>query len=367
MTTQIKVLRENVIKALSSVKDDNVSIADVIISRQSLLAALKLQTQEDMLTLSYGKVAWQADGSKYDNDLEPETCIQFSCNHTIMRFLNRPANKHHYGEPKVKALNFVDYRAETVKPELTGIALDTIELLNALNFVIHGVNTDGSRLVLECILFDCTKNKLTLVTADGFRLPVATMAIKGMTKKQALINRSDIPKLLTFLKSNTEGKGKYKSWLDTYLTITKTSVKFMSDKGTVEFDNQEGTYPNYGQLIPESGTHIQLIASEMLQSVKALNTIAKDGSGIIRLNFTKYPDKLTLSAKSEDLGNSQVECQAMVDRPCYIAVNAKYLIDYLTSCKDGIIDLFIDKASSPMVCHNGLDQFEIIMPMFVQW
>lgn len=364
MTTEIKVKRENVIKALSSVKDDNVSIADVIISRQSLLAALKLQN-EDALTLTYGKVAWQADGSSGSNDLAPETCVQFSCNHTVMRFLNRPKVK--YGEPKVKALNFVDYRAETVKPELTGIALDTLELLNALNFVIHGVNTDGSRPVLECILFDCAKNKLTLVTADGFRLPVATMAVKGLKKNQALINRLDIPKLLTFLKSNIEGKGKCKSWLDTYLTITKTNVKFMSDKGTVELDNQTGTYPNYGQLVPESGTHLQLIASDMLQAVKAVRIIAKDGSGIIRLNFTKYPDKLTLSAKSEDLGNSQVECQAMVDRPCYIAVNTKYLIDYLTSCKDGIIDLFIDKASSPMVCHNGLDQFEIIMPMFVQW
>ncbi len=57
----IKVLNENVIKALSSIKEDNVSIADVVIDRRKLLAALKLQTQADaeVITLNYGKLSWQ--------------------------------------------------------------------------------------------------------------------------------------------------------------------------------------------------------------------------------------------------------------------------------------------------------------------
>ncbi len=106
----------------------------------------------------------------------------------------------------------------------------------------------------------------------------------------------------------------------------------------------------------------------MLQSVKALNAIAKDGSGIIRLNFTKYPDKLTLSAKAGyDENESQVECLALIDKPCKIAANSKYLIDLLKLCGDNAIDLFVTQPSSPMVCHNGIDQYEVIMPMFVQW
>lgn len=38
----IKVLRENVIKQLASIKDDNVSIAGIAIERRKLLEALKL-------------------------------------------------------------------------------------------------------------------------------------------------------------------------------------------------------------------------------------------------------------------------------------------------------------------------------------
>ena len=365
----IKVLNENLIKALSSVKEDNVSIADVVIDRRKLLAALRLQAQPDaeVITLNYGKLSWQADGSKGSNDLDPEPCVQFSCNHTAMRFLNRPHKVKYGQEPKIIPLNFVDHRAEPIKQALTGIPIDTQELLEALNFVIHGVATDGSRPPLECVCFDCSKNTLQLVTADGFRLPIATMKVKGMTKKQALIHRLDIPKLLTFLKNNYTGKGKSKAWLDTYLDIREQKTMFISAKGMVEFDNQTGSYPNYSQLVPDKGTHIQVVASEMLEGVKALKRIADDGSGIIRLKFDRYPSKLTLSARSEELGDSQVECQAMVDRECNIAANAHYLTDFLSTCKDNVIDLFVDSPSSPMVVYKNSEQLEVVMPMFVQW
>ena len=370
MTTQIKVLRENVIKALSNVKEDNVSIADVAINRRKLLEALKLQTQadSDILTLTYGKASWYEHGKYGDSEVDNEPCVQFSCNHTTMRFLNRPKHKS-WLEPKIIPLNFIDYRADTVKQELTGILIDTEKLINALSFVIHGLATEQSRPVLNCVLFDCDTDKLSLVTADGFRLPVATMQVKGMTKKQALIERSEIPRLLTFLKSNLEGKGRYKSYLDTYIDIRELKTMFMSDKGMVSFDNQKGTFPDYTLLIPTTGTHIELIASDMLEDVKAVQSMARDGSGIIRLQFTfGYPiGEVTLSAKSEELGESKVDCQARVERDCKIAVNNKYLIDFLTQCKDGIIDLFITNQSSPIVCHNGIDQFEVIMPVFVQW
>jgi len=286
-----------------------------------------------------------------------------------MRFLNRPkhpGNNRCY-QPKVIPLNFVDYQAEPVKQALTGIPVDTLELIEALNFVIHGVETDGQREVLECVCFDCSKNTLQLVTADGFRLPIAKMTIKGVTAKKVLIHRLDIPKLLIFLKNNYTGKGKSKTWLDTYLDIREQKTMFISDKGMVEFDNQTGSYPNYSQLIPTTGTHIQLIASDMLESVKAVNVMARDGSGIIRLKFNRYPSNLTVSASSEEVGNSAVECQALVDRECHIAINAKYLIDYLKTCGDNIIDLFITTPSSPMVMHDGIDKSEVVMPMSVVW
>lgn len=376
----IKVLRENVIKQLASIKDDNVSIAGIAIERRKLLEALKLQNQAgaDMLTIDYGNVSWEyeysnrSDGTwEYSpHTFEPKPCIQISCDHTIMRFMNHPKPTHRYSDFSTPAipLNFVDRESYT-KPKLTGICLGTKELINALTFVIHGVETNGDRPVLECVLFDSGDDTLKLVTADGFRLTTAKFTAEGMPQDKILINRLDIPKLLTFLKSNTEGTGKRKKWLDTYMKATKKTIKFTSEKGMVEFDKQSGTYPNYQLLIPKDGTKIEFIASDILDGVKTVSVTARDGSGIIRLVFgAGNPNGIIqLLANSEGLGESIADCQAIVESDCKIAVNAHYLTDLLSQCGDSRITVRITTPSSPMVFDISADRQEVVMPMFVQW
>jgi len=372
----IKVLRENVIKQLASIKDDNVSIAGIAIERRKLLEALRLQNQAgaDMLTIDYGNVSWEYEYETHSDGtwelapyaFEPKPCIQISCDHTVMRFMNHAKSKG-YGEPKIIPLNFVDRESYT-KPELTGIPLDTRELINVLTYVLHGVAIEEGRPVLCCVLFDSGDNVLKLVSADGFRLPMVSIPADGIPTDKVLIHSSDINKLLTFLKSiKPIGKGKGKCYPEVYLQYDYKVIKFAHDNGSIELAKKAGTFPDYSQLIPTIGTHIQLVASDMLEAVKAVNVMARDGSGIIRLKFNKYPSNLTVSAKSEEAGNSAVECLARVDKECHIAVNAKYLMDFLKTCGDNIIDLFITTPSSPMVMHDGIDKSEVVMPMFVQW
>ena len=373
----IKVLRENVIKQLTTIKEDNVSIAGIVIERRKLLEALKLQAQAnaDMLTIDYGNVSWEYEYQNYSDGrwekepfkLEPQPCIQISCDHTTMRFMSHHKSKNGLMQ-NVIPLNFVD-RNEYIKPILKGTSLDTRELIDALTFVIHGIATDETRPPLACVLFESGGDTLKLVTADGFRLVTAKFAIKGIPQDKVLINRLDIPKLLTFLKSNTEGTGKRKVWLDTYILHDYKTLKFTSEKGMVEFDKQPGIFPSYSKLIPEDGAKIEFIASGMLKAVKALKNIASDGSGIIRLNFsTGEPcGKITLSAKSEDYGESSIECDALVESDCKIAVAHKYLIDLLKQCGDSKISVRITVESSPMVFDISDTKQEVIMPMFVQW
>ena len=373
----IKVLRENVIKQLASIKEDNISIAGIAIERRKLLEALKLQTQDnaDMLTINYGTVSWEYEYSNHSNGswkldpfkLEPQTCIQISCDHTTMRFMNHPKVKN-WQEPKVIPLNFVD-RIKYIKPILKGRPLDTQKLIDALTFVSHGMATDETRPPLACVLFESGDDTLKLVTADGFRLATAKFTVKGISPSNILINRLDIPKLLTFLKSNTEGTGKRKEWFDTHMQVTKKTVKFMSEKSMVELDKQPGTFPDYSKLIPKDGTKNEFIASDMLRAVKALSNIANEGSGIIRLHFnTGEPcGKITLFVKSEDYGESRNECDALVESDCKIAVNHKYLLDLLKQCGDARIAVMVTNPSSPMLFDISDTRQEVVMPMFVQW
>jgi len=370
MTTQIKVLRENVIKTLTSIKDDNISIADIAIDRKALLSALKLQNHADadMLTIKYGKVSWREEGKYGTSEVNGESCIQIACNHTIMRFLNRPTYKR-LVDMKVTPLNFVDQETYT-KPELTGTPLDTQELIKALSFVLPCVNKDEMRPVLACVLFDSGNNTLKLVSADGFRLTIVPMPASGIPQDKVLIHHTDIRRLLTFLKAiKPIGKGKGKYYPEAYLSYDCETMKFSAENGSIELGKKTGNFPNYALLIPKEGIPIEFISNDMLQAVKSLANIANDGSGTIQLQFKagKPVGKILITAKSEEYATSTVECDAIVKADCRIAVNYHYLKDLLSLCRDSKIALRIKDESSPMVFEAG-DNICVIMPMHLyEW
>lgn len=363
----ITVEKQQVIKTLSSIKDDNVSIAGININRRNLLDALKLQDQpdSDRLTLTYGKVSWfNADGS---NELDNEPCIQISCNHTVMRFLNRATVK--YGDPKVTPLNFIDYRQyNPINNNLTGIPLNVKELIKALNYtMVNLADKNEYRDKFRCVLFESTdNNNLLLIAADGFRLGISQIDALRLPELKAMIHYDDLKRLLQYLKSiKPIGKGKSKYYPDVFMQTTDKALQFNTELTNIVLPINDYTFPSYPELIPLDGTPITFNANELLEAVKALTHIAKDSSGIIRLKFIKK--HIELSATSPEYGTSKVNCNASVSRDCYTAINYKYLKDYLTQVKNQTVTVAINTPSSPIVFTTQDNNVSVIMPMFVQW
>ncbi|GAH84305.1 unnamed protein product, partial [marine sediment metagenome] len=73
----------------------------------------------------------------------------------------------------------------TVKPNIGGL-----ELAEALNRVLPFTSKEDTRPVLQCVLFKAVEGKLTIVSADGFRLAVVTLDFDG--EGEALIVRDDL-------------------------------------------------------------------------------------------------------------------------------------------------------------------------------
>ncbi len=402
MTTQIKVLAENLIKQLSSLDEDNVGIAGIEFSRKKLLVALKLQKDADVMIISYGMWSyhydyehkcpetgwqgkdgiirnWESTGSvKVDYPArweykpytrEPTPCIQFEMTangvHQIMRFAHSPVTTRP-GNGKTKHLRFIDY-TETPKPkvELTGIPLDTAELIRALQFALSGVATEESRPVLCCVLFDCGNDVIRLVGADGFRLPIATIPALGVAVDKILIHSSDITRLIKFLKGTITGRGKSKCYPDVFLSVGQdnTTVYFAAENGKIHFDRRDFTFPNYSQLIPTEGTKIEFVASELLQTTESLNGFSKDGSGIIRLEFND--NKIKASARSEYGGESTAEMDAKVPDARKIGLNAKFLTDAISACPSTqLIMEFSGALSACLIKPVGVEGLEyIVMPV----
>jgi len=82
----------------------------------------------------------------------------------------------------------------SVKPNV-----GTIELADALNQVLPFTATDDARPILQCVNFIAKEGKLTLVSADGFRLAVISLDYDD-GEGQALIKRDDLKGMVNALK-----------------------------------------------------------------------------------------------------------------------------------------------------------------------
>jgi len=82
------------------------------------------------------------------------------------------------------------------------------------------------------------------------------------------------------------------------------------------------------------------------------------------------PGKVTVSARSEEVGDDVGEIDAMVEgEESKIAFNGKYLVDVLSVLHEAQVALETTNPSSPGVLKPvGVDNYiHVVMPMFVQW
>jgi DNA polymerase-3 subunit beta len=82
------------------------------------------------------------------------------------------------------------------------------------------------------------------------------------------------------------------------------------------------------------------------------------------------PGKMTVSSKSEELGDDMGEIDAIVEgQEAKTAFNGRYLTDVLSVLKEQKVILETTNPSSPGVIKPvGTDNYlHVIMPMFVQW
>jgi DNA polymerase-3 subunit beta len=154
----------------------------------------------------------------------------------------------------------------------------------------------------------------------------------------------------------------------------KTQVLFRLANVEMVAQLIQGTFPNFGQLIPGSYSSKAVAeVSEFLRETRIASVFARDGSGIVRLVVTPgegvVPGKVQISARADEVGDNQGEIDAAVEgEGVKIAFNTKYLQDVL-SALDGQIAMETTGPSSQGVFKPvGNDNYvHVIMPMFVQW
>ena len=247
--------------------------------------------------------------------------------------------------------------------------IEVAALRQAISQVAFAAATEESRPVLTGVDAQFDKDILTLAAADGFRLAVykVKLAAPVTAKTEVIIPARTLAELNRLIGENDETVD---------ITVNSTKGQILFKLKDVELVSQliQGSFPQYGQLIPSSHTtKVTVDVAEFLRATKTASIFARDGSGIVRLMVapgTGKSGELAISARSEEIGDDEGKIDAVVEgAEAKIAFNGKYLTDVLGVLKESQVALETTSPSSPGVLRPvGSDNYvHVVMPMFVQW
>ncbi|WP_238583002.1 DNA polymerase III subunit beta [Dehalococcoides mccartyi] len=239
--------------------------------------------------------------------------------------------------------------SNTVKPNL-----GALELSEALSRVVPFTAKEDNRPVLQCVLFKVADGKLTMVSADGYRLAMVKLDFDG-DEGQVLINRDELRGVISALRRAYRvrvGFEKSGESLDGMSLVLDTELIRYKWRGA------DGNFPEYEKLIPaDFNTFVSFDTNEAIRAVSSLKVLSD--SKAYPIDLTIGNGKLTMSSP-DDKGMAEIPADTQGEGK--IRLDGSYLADALTAC-GGMVELKLVNSSSPML-FTSPDYELVVMPMF---
>jgi DNA polymerase-3 subunit beta len=326
------------INALSRAIADRVILNDVTLGRKGLLGYLKALGGSNIV-----KVTPAASASESQANGHKKLKLICGANTSYL------ADNEWIGEKTPLTLCQVRVSpSNSVKPNI-----GASELAETLARLLPFTATDDNRPVLQCVNFAAKDGKLTLVSADGFRLAVTSLDYDD-GEGQTLINRDGLKGVVNALKRAKRARVSFEAGGD---TIGGYSLIIDTELVRYKWVGAGGDYPDYEKLIPtDFNTYARFDTVEAIKAVNSLKVLSDSKAYPIDLAIG---DGKLVMANPDDKG--QAELLADTDGEVKIRVDGQYLAEALRAC-GGMVELKLTNGYSPMLFTvNGYNL--VVMPM----
>jgi hypothetical protein len=249
-------------------------------------------------------------------------------------------------------LTFCEVRvspSNSVKPNI-----GAIELAEALNRVMPFTAKDDTRPVLQCVNFTAKDGKLTMVSADGFRLAVVSLDYDDGAG-QALINREELRGIANALR---KAKRARVSFEPSGTSLDGINLVLDTELIRYKWSTVTGTYPDWQKLIPtEFNTFAHFDTVEAIKAVNSLKALSD--------NPKDYPMDLSIGdgkiALTDRDGKGEAQILADTTGQGKVRLDGRYLAEALMAC-GGMVDFMLTNSYSPTFFTADGYQL-VVMPM----
>ncbi len=330
--------RTALVNALSRALSERVMLLDFTIGRKGLIGYLKALAGSNIV-----KIVPAADGAGVSQTIGKR--LKVACG-TSTSYLEDMAWIGDKTPLTVCEVRVSPHR--NVTPNIGGL-----ELAEALNRVLPFTAKEDNRPVLQCVLFKAGEGKLSLVSADGYRLAVVSLDFEGVG--QSLILRDDLKGIANALRRAHRVKVSFEKSSD---SLEQHDLIVDTEITRYTWLSLDGEFPDYEKLIPDKPVitaHLDTVeAARAITSLKALSD-NKEYPIDLHLN-----GGITLSSPDE---KGTVSIPADIEGgEGNVRIAGAYLTEALKAC-GGMADFKVTDSSSPVLF--TVDGYQlVVMPMY---
>ncbi len=256
--------------------------------------------------------------------------------------------------------DFPDLAAGELPHKFTLATADLKRLINKTQFAI---STEETRYYLNGIYLHVVEEKtakLRSVATDGHRLAqVEILAPKGAVGMPGVI----VPrKTVTELQKLVEDGGE-----EVEIELSASKIRFSFGKVTLTSKLIDGTFPDYGRVIPASNDKTLIVErAEFAAAVDRVSTISSERGRAVKLSL--HDGKLTLSVTNPDSGSATEELEVDYSADALdIGFNSRYLLDITAQLEGERAELKLADPGSPTLLRDqdASGALYVLMPMRV--
>jgi DNA polymerase III subunit beta len=235
------------------------------------------------------------------------------------------------------------------------VEVDAVTFAEAVAQVGRAASKDEARPVLTGVLLEVSREGVTLVSTDSYRLAVRDLVATSGGEAKVIVPERALAEAGRAAAAIEKGE------LEIFLDDSQVSVRsgrFMLTSRLIE-----GEFPNYRTLLPEAyESRLTVSRQQLIDAVRRVGLLARDTTPV-RLEFNALGVKL--SSSSPDLGQAVEAVEARYEgEDLTAAFNPHYLADGLAAAVGDTVRLEVRDGLKPGIVRGEGDDFTyLVMPV----
>ena len=261
------------------------------------------------------------------------------------------------GSYQMRGMSADDYPDLPMVESGMTLKLQPERLVQALKGTLFASSADEAKQLLTGVHLKFNQRALEAAATDGHRL--AVLNVDDALQDAAVTDAVDDEGFAVTLPSRSlrEVERLMASWRSdepVSLFCDRGQVVFLAADQMVTSRTLEGTYPNYGQLIPDGFTRtFGMERRALIAALERIAVLADQHNNVVKFSSQPEDGVVQISADAQDAGSGSESLPANLEGDAMqIAFNVRYLLDGLKAMGSDRIVLHCNAPTTPAVLRS---------------